>query len=78
MKHVKILGMGCKKCNSLEEKVKEVAKKNNIEISVEKVSALDEISRYNVMMTPALVIDERVKSYGTIPSEENILKWLSE
>ena len=76
--NVKILGTGCKKCNTLEEKVKEVANKNNIEATFEKVSEIEDIMKYGIMMTPGLVINENVKSYGVIPKEEEILTWLKE
>ncbi len=75
---VKVLGTGCPKCNALEKKVKEVAQKNNLDIQVEKVTNLDKIMAYGVMMTPGLVIDEKVKSSGKIPKDNQILKWLQE
>jgi small redox-active disulfide protein 2 len=73
---VKVLGSGCKKCNLLEAKVKEVIASNNIEAVVEKVTDLSKIMDYGIMMTPALVIDEKVKSYGIIPKDDQILTWL--
>jgi small redox-active disulfide protein 2 len=73
---VKILGTGCKKCNTLENKVREVILQNNIDAEVEKVTDLSAIVSYGIMMTPGLVIDEKVKSYGTIPKDEQILSWL--
>ena len=73
---VKILGTGCKKCNTLENKVREVILQNNIDAEVEKVTDLSAIVSYGIMMTPGLVIDEKVKSYGTIPKDDQILSWL--
>ena len=73
---VKILGTGCKKCQTLEAKVREVVQQNNINAEVEKVTDLSAIMSYGIMMTPGLVIDEKVKSYGTIPKEDQILSWL--
>jgi small redox-active disulfide protein 2 len=78
MKTVKILGTGCKKCLTLESKVKELANQNNIEAAFEKVTDLNEIMNYGIMMTPGLVINEKVKSYGIIPKDEQILNWLKE
>jgi small redox-active disulfide protein 2 len=74
---IKILGTGCKKCLTLESKVKELAQHNNIEAVFEKVTDLNEIMNYGIMMTPGLVIDEKVKSYGIIPKDDQILKWLN-
>jgi small redox-active disulfide protein 2 len=73
---VKILGTGCKKCQNLEAKVREVVQQNNINAEVEKVTDLTAIMSYGIMMTPGLVIDEKVKSYGTIPKDDQILSWL--
>jgi small redox-active disulfide protein 2 len=71
---IKVLGTGCAKCANLEQKTREVIAKNNIEASVEKVSDLPEIMKYGVMMTPALVINEKVVHYGSVPKEDQILK----
>ena len=73
---VKILGTSCKKCKTLEAKVREVVQQNNINAEVEKVTDLTAIMSYGIMMTPGLVIDEKVKSYGTIPKDDQILSWL--
>jgi small redox-active disulfide protein 2 len=73
---VKILGTGCKKCQTLEAKVRGVVQQNNINAEVEKVTDLSAIMSYGIMMTPGLVIDEKVKSYGTIPKDDQILSWL--
>lgn len=73
---VKVLGTGCKKCQTLEQKVKEVAAQNNIEAEFTKVTEIADIMKYGVMMTPGLVINEVVKSYGIIPKDEQIINWL--
>ncbi len=75
---VKVLGSGCAKCNKLYEKVKEVAQSNNIDAEIIKETDIQEIMKYKVMMTPAVVVNEKVKSYGVIPKDEQILEWLKE
>ena len=75
---IKILGTGCSKCKKLEDTVREVMQKNNIQGEIVKVTQLDDIMKYGIMMTPGLVINEKVKSYGNIPKEEQILEWLKE
>jgi small redox-active disulfide protein 2 len=75
---VKILGTGCTKCKMLEEKVREIINKNNIDAEVEHINDLEEIMKYGVIGTPGLVINEKVKSYGSIPKDEQILAWLLE
>jgi hypothetical protein len=75
---IKILGSGCAKCNNLEQKVKEIAAANSINADFIKVMDIQDIMKYGVMMTPALVINETVKSSGAIPKDEQILSWLKE
>lgn len=57
--------------------VKEVISENNIDASVEKVEDIEEIIKYNIMMTPALVIDDAVTIKGRVPSKDEVLKLLS-
>ncbi|MFH1837707.1 MAG: thioredoxin family protein [Candidatus Omnitrophota bacterium] len=73
---IKILGTGCSKCQKLYENTKEAASKAGIEAEITKVTDLSEISRYGVMVTPALVVDGTVKSAGKIPTVEEINGWL--
>lgn len=75
---IKILGSGCAKCNKLYDKVKEIAQTNNIDAEIIKETDIQEIMKYKVMMTPAVVINEKVMSYGVIPKDEQILQWLKE
>jgi len=75
---VKILGTGCKKCQTLEAKVRELVSSNSIDAAVEKVTDIQEIVGYGIMMTPGLVINEKVLSYGIIPKDEQIINWLKE
>ncbi|BDQ03086.1 thioredoxin family protein [Ignavibacterium sp.] len=74
---VKVLGPGCKKCQTLEAKVRELVTKNSIDAIVEKVTDIQEMMNYGIMMTPGLVINEQVKSFGIIPKDDQILKWLN-
>ncbi len=75
---IKVLGSGCKKCQTLEAKVRDLITANNIDAVVEKVSDINEMMNYNIMMTPALVVNEKVKSFGIIPKDDQLLKWLQE
>ena len=75
---VKILGAGCKKCNTLESKVRDLVAANNIKATVEKVTDIQEMVRYGIMMTPGLIINEKVKSFGIIPKDDQIINWLKE
>jgi small redox-active disulfide protein 2 len=74
---IKILGTGCAKCKTLEKLTREVVKSNNIEATVTKVEDIMEIMKYNIMTTPALVIDGKVVTKGIIPSAEEIKQLLT-
>jgi small redox-active disulfide protein 2 len=77
MLSVKILGTGCKKCQTLENKVREIVAQNKIDASIEKVSEIQDIISYGIMMTPGLVVNEKVVSSGIIPKDEQIISWLN-
>ena len=75
---IKILGTGCPKCEKLEANVREALKQENVSGEVEKVTNLNEIIRYGVMMTPGLVIDEQVKASGKVLSVDQIKQLIAE
>jgi small redox-active disulfide protein 2 len=77
MLSVKILGSGCKKCQTLEKRVRELVTQNNIDAAVEKVTDIQEIISYGIMMTPGLVVNGKVVSYGIVPKDEQIISWLN-
>lgn len=74
---IKILGTGCTKCKSLEEVTRRVVKDNNIEASITKVEDIVEIMKFNIMTTPALVVNGKVVAKGRIPSVDEIKKFLT-
>ena len=76
MKVIKILGTGCMKCEKLELSARKAAEELGIEFSIEKVKDLNKIMDYGVMMTPALVVDDEVKSVGKILDPDEIKKYL--
>jgi small redox-active disulfide protein 2 len=73
---IKILGGGCARCDRLEKLAREVAKELMVEAAFTKVKDMDAIMAYDVMSTPALVIDEDVKSSGRVPRREEIAEWI--
>ena len=75
---IEILGTGCPKCKKLAELVEQAVKESGIEAEITKITEINEIMNYGVMITPALVIDGKVKIAGKIPSLEEIKKWLKE
>lgn len=77
MKTIKILGTGCAKCKATEQAVRTVIANNNIDATVEKVEDIQQIMEYNILSTPAVVVDEIVKIKGKVPSEAEIVEALS-
>jgi small redox-active disulfide protein 2 len=76
MKKIQILGTGCPKCRKLAENAEAAAKSIGIEYQIEKVTDINEIMKFGVMMTPALAVDGRVKIAGKVPSSEEIEKMI--
>jgi small redox-active disulfide protein 2 len=73
---IKILGTGCPKCMKLEEMVKTAVNKLGLDVEITQVHDIDKILSYDVMMTPALVVDGVVKLSGKLPSESVLEKLL--
>jgi small redox-active disulfide protein 2 len=67
MKKIQILGTGCPKCKKLYEAAQQAVKENGIDAEVTKVEDINEILKFGVMMTPALVVDGEVKVVGRVP-----------
>jgi small redox-active disulfide protein 2 len=78
MVSIKILGSGCAKCKTLNAKVLELVTANGLPATVTKVEEITEIMKYGILSTPGLVINEKVKSIGNIPKDEQILAWINE
>ncbi len=77
MKKIQILGTGCPKCNKLAEAAKEAATALGVEFELEKVTDLNDIMSFGVMMTPAMAVDGVVKIAGKVPSIEVLKEMLS-
>lgn len=70
--NVYVLGTGCKKCNDLVENVKQAAADKGVEVSVEKITDLNQIMTYGCMTTPGLVVDGTLVSQGKLLKPEQI------
>ncbi len=70
---IKILGTGCPKCKKLEENARQALVEAGVDATIEKVTDLDKIMDYGVMITPALVIDEKVLASGKLLSASDII-----
>ena len=69
---IKILGTGCAKCKTLEKLTRDVVEQNSIPATITKVEDIIDIMKYNIMSTPALVVNEKVEIKGRIPSADEI------
>ena len=77
MKRIEILGTGCPKCAKLAEAADAAARSMAIEYEITKVTDIQKILAYGVMMTPALVVDEVVKSVGKLLAPDEIVTLIS-
>lgn len=75
---IEILGTSCPKCKKLHELAEEAVKELGASAEIIKITDINKIIDYGVMMTPALVIDGDVKVAGKIPEKEGIKKWIEE
>jgi len=74
---IKILGSGCPSCKKLEANAKKAIAEMGLNAEIIKEEDFEKIMAYGVMSTPALVVDEEVKSYGKVTSVKEIKKLLS-
>jgi small redox-active disulfide protein 2 len=77
MKKIQILGTGCPKCKKLAELAETAAKELGIEYELQKVTKISDIMKFGVMVTPALVVDGKVKVAGKVPTIEQLKEMLS-
>lgn len=73
---IKVLGTGCAKCKTATRIVQEVIDENQIDAQVKKVEDIQEMMEYNILTTPAVVINEEVKVIGRVPSKQEVLDLL--
>ena len=76
MMNVKVLGTGCANCRNTITLLEAVARDKGVEIQVEKVEEMQDISRYGIMSTPGVVIDGQVVHAGGVPSRQKVEGWL--
>ncbi len=72
MKKIQVLGPGCPKCNLLADNARAAVNELGIDCDIEKITEIDKIVSFGVMMTPALVVDGEVKVVGKAPSIEEV------
>ena len=75
---IKVLGTGCANCRRVYANAKKAVEELGVDVELEKVEDIDTIISFGVFMTPAVVINGKIKSSGRIPSTEELKKWLQE
>ena len=74
---IRVLGSGCSRCEALYAEAQKVIAASGIKVALEEVEEIDEIVKYDVLMTPVLVLDEEVKASGRIPRRSEIVSWIT-
>lgn len=69
---IKVLGPGCARCKTTYQVIEKVIKENNLDVKLTKVDDIMEMMSYNILTTPAVVVDEVVKMKGQVPSENDV------
>ena len=78
MKHIKVLGSGCKNCETTANLLKIAAQQAGIEITLEKVTDIAEIMSYGVMSTPGVVVDGKLVHAGGLPGPDQVRSWVKD
>ena len=76
MKHIKVLGSGCRNCEVTANVIAQAAKEASMEIELEKVTDIAEIMSYGVMSTPGVVIDGKLVHVGSVPGPDQVRAWM--
>jgi len=74
---IQILGTGCAKCKTLTVNAEKAVQELGLEAEIEKVTAIQDIMKFQILMTPGLVIDGQVKAAGRVPSTDEIKQMLA-
>lgn len=77
MKNIKVLGSGCKSCETTANLIAIAAEQAGIEIELEKITDMAQIMGFGVMSTPGVVVDGKVVHAGGLPGPDQIREWVS-
>lgn len=77
MKNIKVLGSGCRNCETTAKIIQTAAEQAGTEIELEKVTDMAEIMAFGVISTPAVVVDGKVVHAGGIPGPDDVRSWVS-
>ncbi len=75
---IKVIGSGCANCKRVEQIARKVVEEMSLEAEIVKVTDYNDIAAYNILSTPGLVVNEKVVSYGRIPTPAEVTTWLTD
>jgi len=78
MKSIKVLGSGCKNCETTAKLISIAAEQAGVEIELEKVTDMAQIMGYGVMSTPGVVVDGKVVHAGGLPGPDQVRNWVTQ
>lgn len=78
MPKIQILGTGCARCQQLTANTEKAVQELGLQVEIEKVTEIREILKFQILMTPGLVIDGKIKAAGRVPAPEEIREMLLE
>jgi len=76
MLNIKVVGSGCSNCQKLEALCREVVNENNIMAEIEKITNFNKFADLGIMMTPGLLINNKVVSSGKLPTKSTLAHWI--
>ncbi|MFC1558560.1 thioredoxin family protein [candidate division KSB1 bacterium] len=75
---IKVLGVGCARCEQLESVVRQAVSDIDVNAEIQKVKEIVEIAQSGILTTPGLIINDKIKSQGKLPDVETIKEWIQE
>jgi small redox-active disulfide protein 2 len=78
MLNIKVVGSGCMNCEKLADMCKEVVKEHNIEAEIEKITDMSKFADLGIMITPGLLLNNRVVVSGKLPAKSTLAHWIVE
>jgi small redox-active disulfide protein 2 len=78
MKTIKVLGSGCRNCETTAKLIAIAAEQAGVEVELLKVTDLSEIMAYGVMSTPGVVVDGQLVHSGGVPGPDEVRRWVAE
>jgi small redox-active disulfide protein 2 len=78
MLNIKVVGSGCANCDRLETLCREVVDETNIEAEIEKITDINQFADLGILMTPGLILNDKVYSSGKVPDKATLTLWLNE